>query len=129
RRLEAAGRHRGVGIDMHQTIARRRLADALDVIDRMTERDGFECGGWCLCAREHGEALMFEDALDRAQPVRPLRMAHWGDVVETGRMGEQKGGHGARCTQILAARLTPAGGLSPSGTKKSGVSASRGSTR
>ena len=132
RRLETAGRHRRVGIEMGKAVARRRLADALDVVDRVAERDGLDVGDRRLRAREHGEALVLEDALDGAQPVRPLRMPERRDVVEAGRMGEQKRGHVLsfdRLAQACAARLTPGGGFSSSGTKKSGASGSRGSTR
>ena len=75
RRLEAAGRHGGVGVDPHQALLRRRVADAGDVVHRVAERDGLERRGRRLDAREVLEALLLERARDRAQPVGPLRMA------------------------------------------------------
>ena len=42
RGLEAAGRHRGVGVDLHQALLRRGILDGGDVVHRMTERDGVE---------------------------------------------------------------------------------------
>ena len=48
-----------------------------------------------LDAHQRLEALGFERALDRAQPVRPLRMAGRREVVEAGRMGDEERGHRA----------------------------------
>ena len=42
RRLEAAGRHRGVGVELHHALVRRGVAHRFDVVHRMTQRDGFE---------------------------------------------------------------------------------------
>ena len=39
RRLVTARRHGGVGIDLHQSVFRRSIADLLDVIARMAQRD------------------------------------------------------------------------------------------
>ena len=42
RRLKTSRRHRGVGVDLHQTLRRRGIADGGDVVHRMTERDRLE---------------------------------------------------------------------------------------
>ncbi len=125
-RFEAAGRHRGVGIEAHQPVLRHRVANLLDVFLRMTQRDDFQRRARRMLARQRHEALVLEHALDRAQPVRTLRMAERRQMLEAGVMGDEQGQHAA---QVLAARLTPAGGVLSSGTKKSDASGSLGSTR
>ena len=65
----------------------------LDVFHRMHQRDGFERRARRLDARQRLEALVFERLLDGAQPVRPLRMAGRGQVIEAGRVGDEQRGH------------------------------------
>jgi hypothetical protein len=93
RRLEAARRHRGVGIEPHHAFARRGVAHLLDVIHRMRQCDRFERGHRRLLARERLEFFMLERVLDRAQAIGPLGMSHRHQVIETGGMAEQQGGH------------------------------------
>ena len=93
RRLETSRRHRGVGVDLHQTLRRRGIADGGDVVHRMTERDGLELRGRRLDARQRVERIGIERLRDGAQPVRPLRMARGRAVLETGGMGDQQRGH------------------------------------
>ena len=75
RRLETARRHRGVGVEMHDALLRRGVAELLDVIHRMAQRDGLERRRRRLDARERLKFFRLERALDRAQPIGPLRMA------------------------------------------------------
>ena len=82
-----------------------------------------------LDARQRLKFFVLQRLLDRAQAVRPLRMAGRRQVVEAGGMAEEEGGHSARLrrsqalVEVLyrdfASRLTPAGGGLLSGTKKS----------
>ena len=128
RGFEAAGRHRGVGVELHQALLGRRVADCLDVAHGMTQRDRFEGGGRRLLADQRLKPLLFENALDRAQPLRPLGMARRVEVIERSRMGDQKrrhrstdpcadrhiGRHGPRGkgahSHLLPVTLTPGGG-------------------
>ena len=48
---------------------------AVDVVHRMAERDGLESCGRRFDADQRLESVGRQRALDRAQPVRPLRMA------------------------------------------------------
>ena len=59
-RLEAAGRHRGVGVDVHQAFFRRGVADRLDVVHRVGERDDLERRARRLLARQHLESLVLQ---------------------------------------------------------------------
>ena len=52
RRLEAARRHRGVGVDVHQALLRRGVADRLDVVHRVGEGDDLERCARRLLARQ-----------------------------------------------------------------------------
>ena len=80
--------------------------------------------------RQGLEALVLEHAIDGAQPIGALGMTGGGEVIEAGRMGDVEGGHSVVISlQVFAARLTPAGGLLASGTKKSGDSGWLGSAR
>ena len=77
RRLEAAGRHRGVGIDPHHALP---CGDAsrtcVDVVHRVAERDRLERRPSAPRSRASGwNVSCCQRALDRAQPVRPLGMA------------------------------------------------------
>ena len=74
-RLEAARRHRRVGIEPHHAVRRRGVADRLDVIHRMRERDDLERRARRLLARQHLKPLVLQRLLDGAQAVRPLGMA------------------------------------------------------
>ena len=91
--LEGAVRHRGVGVEVDQALFRRRVADLLDVVHRMAQRDRLERGRRRQYARERLKLFRFERTLDGAEPVRPLGMARWREVIETGRMGNQERGH------------------------------------
>ena len=93
RRLEAAGRHRGVGVEPHHAFLGRRLADLQDVFHRMAERDGLERRRRRLDAHQRVEFFGRKRARNGAQPVGPLRMAERREMVETGRMGDEQSGH------------------------------------
>ncbi len=84
RRLEAAGRHRGVGIDLHQALLRRGLLHGGDVVHRMAERDGVEARGRRFDADQRLEGVRGQRALDGAQPIRPFRMPGRREVIEAG---------------------------------------------
>ena len=73
--------------------SRRRVAQRLDIFHRMAERDDLGRRQRRLLARQQVEFLRFQRLLDRAQPLRPLGMAHRVEMVETGRMGEEESGH------------------------------------
>ena len=103
RRLEAAGRHAGVGIELHQTLFGRGVADLLDEVGRVAERDGLDRRRRRLDTNEVLEPLVLQRPRHRAQPVRPLRMPGRRDVLETGRMRHQKSRHGLDLT--VCARL------------------------
>ena len=71
RGLEAARRHRGVGVDPHQTFVRAlRRAISLDEFARMAERDVVDARPRRLYARQRLESFVLERPVDRAQPVR-----------------------------------------------------------
>ena len=90
RRLEAARRHRGVGIEPHHAFLGRGVADRLDVIHRMAERDDLGRRHRRLLARQRLELLVLERLLDGAQAVRPLGMADRRLVFEAGGVGEEE---------------------------------------
>ena len=92
-RLEAAGRHRGVGVDVHQTFFRHGVADRLDVVHRVGERDDLERRARRLLARQRLETLVLQRLLDGAQAVRPFGMAGGHQMFEAGRMREEQSGH------------------------------------
>ena len=93
RRLEAARRHGGVGIEPHQPLLGRGRLELGDVIERVAEPDGLEGGEGRLHAGEVLELLLLERLLDGTQPIGPLRMAGRRQVIEAGRMGDVQGGH------------------------------------
>ena len=95
-RLEGARRHRGVGVDLHQPALRRGIADFRDVVDRVAQRDRLQRRRGRLLAHEVLETRVFQGLVDGAQPVRPLGMSGRRDMVEAGRMGDEKGRHGRR---------------------------------
>jgi hypothetical protein len=104
RRLEAAGRHGGIGVEPHQSLLRGGGLDLGHVVERVAEPDGLESGGWRLHAGEVLELLLLERLLDRAQAIGPLRMAGWRQVIEAGRMGHEQGGHGRTLIALRAQR-------------------------
>src|SRR6185503_998781 len=69
------------------------IADCLDVVRRMAKRDNVERPAWRLDACQRLKLFIFQGLLDRAQPVRPLRVAGRREVVQAGGMTEQKRGH------------------------------------
>ena len=75
RRFEAARRHRGVGIELHQALLRRGVADFLDVIHRMAEREVSSSASGACSRTSVVEFLSAEHALDRADAIGPLGMA------------------------------------------------------
>ena len=171
--IEQAEAHRGCGLGMmagrarrhericdrarhhlvepHNALFRGDVANLLDVTHRMHARDLIQRRHRRLLTRQGLEFLVLQRVFDRAQPVRPLRMAGRHDVVEAGRVGEKERAHAirSRCPEYRPpddryldrpcgviprhqpsfARLTAAGGLISSGTKKSICSAFAGSTR
>src|SRR3569832_950046 len=72
---------------------RRGVLDRLDVIHRMTERDRVPFAERRLLARERLEGFCLERLIDGAQPVGPLGMSGGRQVIETGGMGHEEGGH------------------------------------
>ena len=72
---------------------RRGLADRFDIFHRMRERDGLKLRHRRLFARQRGKLLVLQRRLDGAQPVRPLRMAGRGQVIEAGGMRDEKRAH------------------------------------
>ncbi len=92
-RLEATGRHRSVGVDVHQTFFRHGVADRLDVVHRVGERDDLERRARRLLARQCLETLVLQRLLDGAQAVRPFGMTGRHQVFEAGRMREKQSGH------------------------------------
>ena len=99
-RLEAAGRHRGVGIEPHHAFLRRGVADLHDVVDRMAKRDNLERRRRRLHACERLEFFRLQRVLDRAQPLRPLGMAGRREMVQAGRMCDQERRHQA-CIRLM----------------------------
>ena len=93
RRLEAAGRHRGVGVDAHQAFVRRGVADLQHIVHRVAQRDRLERRLRRGNARQRLEFFRFERVLDGAQPLRPFGMAGRRQVLQTGRVGDQQRGH------------------------------------
>ena len=64
-----------------------------DVVHRMAQRDDLERRRRRRNARQRLEFFGFQRALDGAQPVGTLGMAEWGEVFETGGVGDQQSGH------------------------------------
>src|SRR5262249_10796472 len=93
--LEASGRHRRIGIEPKQAFFRARVSDGSHILHGVTKRDGLERGGRRLDAHERAKALVPEGPVDGPQPVRPLGMAGWRDVIEAGRVRDEKRGHRA----------------------------------
>ena len=99
-RFDAAGRHRGIGVEMHQAVRRRSVADRLDVFHRMRQRDDLERRTRCLLARQHMEPFVLQRLLDGAQAVRPLGMPGRVHVIEAGGMAEEQSGHWMCLTRL-----------------------------
>ncbi len=93
RGLEAAGRHRGVGIELDSAFRRRSVADRLDVFHRVGKRDDVEWRLWRLFARQQMKAFVLQRLLDGAQAIRSLGMAGGREMIEAGGMGKQESGH------------------------------------
>src|SRR5215470_11755496 len=93
RRLEAARRHRGVGVDLHQATAGRRIAESSHIVHGMAERDGVEFGRWRLGANQALELIAGKDPLDGSQPIRPFRMTRRCQMIEAGRVRYEERGH------------------------------------
>src|SRR5260370_13775794 len=55
--------------------------------------EGLECGGRGVHTGQVLELLLLERLLDGAQAIGPLRMAGRRQVIETGRVGDEQGGH------------------------------------
>ena len=79
------------------------VADLLDVVHRMGERDRLERGGGGLLARERLEFLVLERPLDRLEAVGALGMAERRDVVEAGRVGDVERRHSG--SQVIGTRF------------------------
>ena len=92
RRFEGAGRHRSIGVELHQTFGRRRIAELRDVIHRVTSAM-VERSSRRLDARKHLEFLRLECVRDGAKPVGPLGMTKRHQVFETGGVGDEQRGH------------------------------------
>ena len=75
RRLEGAGRHRGVGIELDRALARAGALDRLDVVERMDPRQRLDRDARRGVAREKLERFVFERLIDGAQSLRPFGMA------------------------------------------------------
>ena len=92
RRLEGARRHRGVGVELHQAARRRDVTQLGDVVlggRARRDRDRHPAPARAPASgSSHRRAL-----LDRAQAVRPLGMARRREVVEAGRVAEEKRAH------------------------------------
>ncbi len=73
------------------------VAQRLDVIHRMTERDGFERRARRLDARQHLEFFRLERGFDGAQAVGPLGMAGRRQMQQTGGMADEERGHCNEC--------------------------------
>ena len=97
RRLIAARRHRGIWIDRSQTLLWRRDADRFDIVLGMDPGDGRKVGARGEIARQHLVRLALQGALDRAQPVGPLRMALAHLVRQASRVTDDEGSHGITC--------------------------------
>jgi hypothetical protein len=93
RSLEAAGRHRSIGIDAHEALARGYVRDLVDEFARMAERDVVDLRLGGAHARQRLEPFVLKRPIDRAQPVRPLRMPRRREVIEAGWMGDEQGRH------------------------------------
>ena len=94
RRLEAAGRHRGIGVEPHHALLGRGVAHRGDVVHRMAERDRFECRHRRFDAGQVLEPLVGECPINSAQPIGTLRMSRRRQVIETGGMRHKQRGHG-----------------------------------
>ena len=93
--LEASGRQRGVGVEPKQALFRARVADGSHILHGVAKRDGFERGGRRLDAHERPKTIVSERPVDGPQPVRTLGMAGRRDVIEAGRVGDEKRRHRA----------------------------------
>ncbi len=71
--------------------SRRGVAQRLDVVHRVAERDHLGRRQRRLLARQRLEFLGFQHLLDGAQPVWPLGMTHRVEMVEAGAMAEEQG--------------------------------------
>ena len=76
---------------MDEAAGRRSIPHLLDVLHRMAQRDGVEGRRRCGHPGERCETLILENALDGAQPIRTLRMSGRHNMIEAGRVTDQKG--------------------------------------
>ena len=93
RRLERAGRHRGVGVEPHHAFLGRGVADLDDVVHRMAQRDDLEVRHRRLLARQRLELFRLQRLLDGAQPVGPLGMAGRRQMFKASGVADQESGH------------------------------------
>ena len=90
-----ARRHRGVAVDIDEAAGRRDVAQLVDIMLAMAERDEIEAAFRRLAAHQRIETFLAEHLGDRAQTIGPFGMARWRQMIEAGGMGQQKCGHAA----------------------------------
>src|SRR5262245_16565636 len=93
RRFVASRRHCRIRVESHQALRGRCVVNCVDVFHRMAERDSFEWSKWRLDARERLKLFDFQHLFNRAQAVRALRVPGGRQMVQAGRMAEEKRGH------------------------------------
>src|SRR5262249_62382992 len=88
-------RHRRVGSRPKQALFRARVTGGRHVQHGVAKREGLERGGRRLDAHERPKTLVSERPVDGPKPVRPLGMASRREVIEAGRVGDEKRRHRA----------------------------------
>ncbi len=93
RRFPGARRHRGVGVHMDQAACRSDVPEFTDVMLVVAERDRIQRAFRRLAAHQPVEAIFRQHLIDGTQPVGSFGMPGRREMVETGRMGENKRRH------------------------------------
>ena len=104
-RLQRAGRHGGVGIEILEALGRRDRLHAAQVLGRMGAQDVFLASRRRLAPLEIAEMLGAEDLVHRPDAVDAFRMALGRHMAQRGGMREQQGGHGAASSRFRSGLL------------------------
>jgi hypothetical protein len=92
-RFPCSRRHRGVAIEIDQTVGRRNMPVFGDILLVVAERDRIQLSFRRLAARQLLETTLGQHLIDSANPIRSLGVTGWRCMIEAGGMRENKRCH------------------------------------
>ncbi len=104
RRLQRLRRHDGVGVEAANPLGQARMAERVEMRQRMAEQHRLLVGHLGLLAQKRIEARLGEHGLDGDNALRPLGMAEGHQVAHEDRAVDQKRRQGLRLSWVAAAR-------------------------